>query len=158
MIPIRVPKSFRITAHRGASVCAPENTLPAFQLAKEMSVGEVDLDARLSTDNVVVICHDATLERYGHGPRSVEDLASTELLSVDMGSWFSPFKFANTTMMTLDQLLSVFADDFVFYIELKGRAEGLPRAVYSSVDSHTLVDRAIFTSFSLDQLSRMRAI
>jgi len=40
-IPIREPEAFRVIAHRGSSAYAPENTLPAFKLAREMGVGEV---------------------------------------------------------------------------------------------------------------------
>lgn len=158
MFPIRVPKGFRIIAHRGASAYAPENTLPAFQLAKTMSVTEVELDTQLSSDGVVVLCHDDTLERYGHGGAPVEDRLSTELGSLDMGSWFSPYQFANTPMLMLDQLLTAFSSDFIYHIELKGRAVGLTPAVYSVVEGQGLLARSIFTSFSLQQLARMRKV
>ena len=158
MIPIRVPEKFRIIAHRGVSAYAPENTLPAFRLAREMSIDEVELDTQLSTDNVVVLCHDSTLKRYGHGTRVIEELSSVELLSLDMGSWFLPDKFADTPMMKLDQLLADFRDDFVFHIELKGRAIGLPHAVFSLVNERNLIDSSIFTSFSFHQLGRMREL
>ena len=57
-IPIRVPEAFRVIAHRGSSAYAPENSLPAFRLAREMGVGEVELDVQLAIDGVVVLCHD----------------------------------------------------------------------------------------------------
>ncbi len=48
-------------AHRGASSAAPENTVEAFRLAREMGAEWVELDARLSADGVVVVHHDAHL-------------------------------------------------------------------------------------------------
>jgi glycerophosphoryl diester phosphodiesterase len=89
-IPIRVPEAFRVIAHRGSSAYAPENSLPAFRLAREMGVGEVELDVQLAIDSVVVLCHDLVLTRYGHGDVVVEEMASDELLALDMGSWFLP--------------------------------------------------------------------
>ena len=74
-IPIRVPATFRVIAHRGSSAYVPENTRPAFELAREMGIAEVETDAQLTTDGVVVWCHDTGLERYGHGERRVEALA-----------------------------------------------------------------------------------
>jgi glycerophosphoryl diester phosphodiesterase len=158
MNPISVPPDFRLIAHRGASAYAPENTRPAFELARHMGVYEVDLDTQLSADGVVVICHDQTLERYGHGDRPVESLTAAELLSLDMGAWFSPHFFTGTPMMSLDQLLVEFTDTFVYHIELKGRAEKLPDAVYKTVVEQNLEDNVIFTSFSYEHLERMKHI
>ena len=157
-IPIRVPEAFRVIAHRGSSAYAPENTLPAFELAREMGIGEVELDVQLATDGVVVLCHDLVLTRYGHGDVAVEEMASDELLALDMGSWFSPHLFAATPMLSLEQLLQVFGDDFVFHIELKGRAQDLAAATYAVVDRHRVHGHTIFTSFSYRQLARMRAL
>ena len=157
-IPIRVPATFRVIAHRGSSAYVPENTRPAFELAREMGIAEVETDAQLTTDDVVVLCHDIGLERYGHGERRVEELTSGELLALDMGSWYSPHRFSGTTMMTLDQLLADFSGDFTFHIELKGRAEGLAVAVHTAVARAGAIARSVFTSFSYEQLERMRAV
>jgi len=76
-IPIRVPKAFRVIAHRGSSAYAPENTLPAFRLARKMGFGEIELGVGLTTDGVVVLCHDLVLTRYGHGDVVVEEWRRT---------------------------------------------------------------------------------
>ncbi len=47
-----------VIAHRGASRDAPENTLPAFQLACELGADMIELDVRLAADNTVVVSHD----------------------------------------------------------------------------------------------------
>ena len=158
MLPIQVPPNFRIIAHRGASAYAPENTRPAFALAKKMGVREVELDTQLSTDGVVVLCHDVTLERYGQGDEAVETLPSEALLALDMGSWFSPHFFAGTPMLTLDRLLEEFDTSFVYHIELKGRSPSLPASVFKLVENRQLLKHSIFTSFSFDQLVRMRGV
>ena len=157
-MPIRAPAPFRIIAHSGSSAYAPENTKPAFELAKAMGVKEVELDAQLSTDGVVVLCHDDTLVRYGHGDRVVEQMSADALLSLDMGSWFSPHQFAGVPMMTLEELLAGFAGDFVFHIELKGKAEGLAPAVAEVVEKQNAWGVSIITSFAYEQLERMRAV
>lgn len=158
MLPIPVPSNFRIIAHRGAAAYAPENTLPAFAVAKEMGVTEVELDTQLSTDGVVVLCHDDTLERYGHGAKVVEEQSSEFLLELDMGMWFSPHYYQGTTLATLDQLFVEFENAFVYHIELKGNATGLAKSVYDVVDTSGLLEHSIFTSFSVDQIIRMREV
>jgi len=51
----------RVIAHRGASAAAPENTVEAFRLARELGADWVELDARRTVDGKVVVHHDAEL-------------------------------------------------------------------------------------------------
>lgn len=51
----------KVIAHRGASAVAPENTLEAFRLARDLGADWVELDARRSADRQLVVHHDATL-------------------------------------------------------------------------------------------------
>lgn len=158
MLPIPVPPTFRIIAHRGASAYAPENTLAAFQLAAHMGVTEVELDTQLSRDGQVVLCHDLTLERYGHGPRPVESLPAGELLALDMGSWFSPFLFHGEPMLTLDRLFQQFHDQVVYHVEIKGHAPGLVAAVADVIAHHQLAANCIITSFHFPALAEMQRV
>ncbi len=52
-----------ITAHRGASHDAPENTLAAFRLAWERGADAIEGDFYLTADEQVVCIHDSTTER-----------------------------------------------------------------------------------------------
>ena len=158
MLPIKVPDSFAIIAHRGASAYAPENTRAAIKIALDMGVREVEVDAQLSTDGQVVLCHDWKLERYGHGPKVVEQMSSSELLSLDMGSWFSPYFYCGERMLTLEELFNTYQDRLTYHIELKGLAAGLPAAVAELIKRHQLRDRCVITSFSLDFLMVFREL
>jgi glycerophosphoryl diester phosphodiesterase len=51
-----------VIAHRGASLYAPENTLPAFQLAILQGADAIELDVKLSADGQVVVIHDQTID------------------------------------------------------------------------------------------------
>ena len=152
--PIVVPNRFRVIAHRGASGYAPENTLAAFRLAREMGAREVELDVQLSADGVVVVCHDITLERYGYGEVVVEDMDSRKLLSLDMGTWFSP-RFAGERMATLRGLFEEFRDEFTWHVEIKGEGKGLEDAVAGLIGEFRLAERVVVTSFDPCSLNRM---
>ena len=158
MLPIPVPPPFRIIAHRGASAYAPENTHAAFALTQRMGVTEVELDTQLTTDGEIALCHDTTLERYGHGPRTVEQMTWAELAALDMGSWFSPFLFADTRMITLDDLFATYGTTFTYHVEIKGKAAALPAAVHASIERHKVRNHCIVTSFSYEALVAMRAV
>jgi glycerophosphoryl diester phosphodiesterase len=54
-----------ILGHRGASARAPENTLAAFDLARRMGADGVELDARRTADDVLVVHHDPHVGDFG---------------------------------------------------------------------------------------------
>lgn len=53
--------SLDLQGHRGARGLAPENTLPAFDLALESGMTTLELDCGVTRDGVVVISHDRVL-------------------------------------------------------------------------------------------------
>ncbi|MEX1019180.1 MAG: glycerophosphodiester phosphodiesterase [Litorilinea sp.] len=157
-LPITVPSDFCIIAHRGASAYAPENSILAFDLALRMARPHVELDAQLTTDGRVALCHDSTLARYGHGDQTIESLDWATLAGLDMGAWFSPYLYAHTPMITLDQLFAYFGDRLFYHVEIKGKAPGLPAAVHKLIRDAGLEDSCNITSFAYDALVAMRRV
>ena len=153
--PLRLRESLQIVAHRGASAYAPENTLAAIQLAVQMRAKAVEVDTQLSTDGVVVLCHDLTLERYGHGARCVEQESLADLRRLDMGSWFSPHLYHGQAMLTLRELFERFGATLSYDVELKGYSARLAAAVAELITEFDLVKCCKVTSFSWEQLEAM---
>ena len=56
-------RTTKIWAHRGSSGFAPENTLPAFEVAKELDIDGIELDVQMTKDGVLVVIHDETINR-----------------------------------------------------------------------------------------------
>ena len=54
-----------VLAHRGASRRAPENTVEAFEIARELGADGVELDVRRTLDGVLVVSHDPVVEGLG---------------------------------------------------------------------------------------------
>src|SRR6266516_4157369 len=75
----------RVIAHRGASAYAPENTLPAFELAARQGADMIELDVQRSADGVLVIFHDDTTERWNGRARPVSMCTLAELRALDIG-------------------------------------------------------------------------
>jgi glycerophosphoryl diester phosphodiesterase len=101
-----------VIAHRGASAYAPENTLPAFELAVRQGADALELDVRLTRDGAAVVLHDATLDRTTNlaGPVRARTLA--ELRAADAGHRFTPdrgrtrpFRGAGVRIPTLAEVL-----------------------------------------------------
>lgn len=156
------PAPLRVIAHRGAGGLAPENTLSALDRARELGVREVEVDARMSRDGVVVLFHDRMLGKKTplRGAVSAHDWA--ELKEAEIGSWFHrthprvPPDFPEARIASLDEALARHGDHFVWHIELKGSEEALPGAVLAAIDRAGVRDRAGVSSFIVPQLLEMR--
>ncbi len=76
-----------VFGHRGARHAAPENTLGAFELARDEGADGVELDVRLDRTGDVVVAHDATLSRVTEerDSRRVDQLSRSQLDLVDVG-------------------------------------------------------------------------
>src|SRR5689334_5561196 len=113
-----------ILAHRGASGYAPENTWPAFELAREMGAGGIETDIQLTSDGVLVLVHDTNLDRTSDGSGPVADLTWDELERLDAGSWLDS-RFAGQRIVRLDAFLDwcfpdpLAASDLVICLEVK---------------------------------------
>ena len=93
-----------LVAHRGASLDAPENTMPAFILAVEQGARSIECDIMLTKDLVPIIFHDHELDRTTNSSGKVALKKWHELAKLDAGSWFDA-KFENTTITQLATLL-----------------------------------------------------
>lgn len=105
-------------AHRGASALAPENTLAAFDLARDEGADGIELDVHLSRDGIPVVIHDETLERTTDGRGAVSCLRACELRRLDAGRWFSP-AFAGERIPLLSEVLDWAGADMPLNVELK---------------------------------------
>ena len=135
-----------VIAHRGASAEAPENTLPAFQLAAEQGADWFELDCQLSADDEVVVIHDATLERTTDGTGRVADHTLAELRALDAGSWFDP-RFAGTPIPTLAEALELTPGRHRIgaYVEIKSVADerALMEQVLARCQGHQRLEGAL---------------
>ncbi|MEP7049898.1 MAG: glycerophosphodiester phosphodiesterase [Pseudomonadota bacterium] len=77
-----------VLGHRGARHAAPENTFAAFELARTEGADGIELDVRLDGGGRVIVLHDPTLTRVTDNAetRHAEDISSTELSRLDVGS------------------------------------------------------------------------
>lgn len=92
--------------HQGYNPVAPNNTMPAFKLSKVMGFDFVETDVRFSSDNVPVLCHDATIDNYSDGTGTISQMTYEQLLQYDFGSWKSA-EYTGTKIGTLEDLLAL---------------------------------------------------
>lgn len=72
-------KNVLVTAHRGDWRNAPENSLQGYKLAIEMGVDCIEVDLNKTSDGVVVIMHDGTIDRTTNGKGKPSDYTYEQL-------------------------------------------------------------------------------
>jgi len=68
-----------VTAHRGDWRNAPENSLRAYQLAIEMGVDCIEIDLNKTSDGIIVVMHDNTIDRTTDGKGKPSDYTLAQL-------------------------------------------------------------------------------
>jgi len=147
-------------AHRGASHGAPQNTLAAFRLAREMGADGVELDVQTSRDGEVVVIHDFTVDATTDGQGRVADKTLAELRELDAGSWFDA-RSAGQRIPTLQEVIVEVGHQLLLNIELKVkgvRNAGLVAEVVRLIEDHNLVHRVVVSSFNPFPLRQVKKL
>lgn len=145
---------FSVIAHRGASSLAPENTLPAFNLAVQHGAQMVELDVHLSKDGHVVVIHDQTLQRTTTGHGQIHEYTLAQLKRLDAGAWFSPM-FINCHIPTLQEVYAALPRHMSVNIELKTDAaeyQNIEEKVLAIVKQFRAYGRTVISSFNWNSL------
>jgi glycerophosphoryl diester phosphodiesterase len=138
-----------IFAHRGANTNAPENTLAAFELARQEGADGIELDVKLTGDGQVVILHDQTVDRTTDGHGLLRSFSLPELKKLDAGSWFDR-AYAGEPIPTLADVFKKFGSSILYDIELTNYAaplDDLPRKVAQLIQQFRLSQNVLVTSF-----------
>lgn len=149
----------QITAHRGSSKTAPENTMAALEAAIEELADYAEIDVQMTADGVVVLGHDANLKRVAGVNRAISSLTWEELQGLDVGSWFSG-QYAGERIPTLQEAIEACKGRLSLNIEIKnvGKDSTLPEAVVAMILEHGMEEQCVVTSTSLNYLKKVKAI
>jgi len=148
-------KQTLVIAHRGFSRLAPENTVPAFELAKAARADLVEFDVQLSRDGELVVVHDHELDRTTDATRCwrrrhnrVDARTVAEIRSLDAGTWFHR-RFAGVKIPLFSEALAQIRGTSVPLIECKG---GSATAYLSFLRETNLINEVVVQSFDWDFL------
>ncbi len=148
-----------ITAHRGASVAAPENSMAAFRAAMEAGADYAELDVQRARDGTLVVVHDGDLLRMGGDPRRVAELTAAEIAAIDIGRKVAP-AFEGERPPTLAEVIALVRGRMKLNIELKYNVPdpGLAPAVVELLRGEDFLDQAVITSLDYAALKQVAAI
>lgn len=149
----------QVTAHRGSSENAPENTLSAFQQAILDHAGYAELDVQETADGVVMLMHDDNASRTTGINKNMWEVTSNELKQASAGSWFHK-DFKEEHVPTLDEVIQLAKGHIKLNIELKnnGHVVQLAEKTVDIIKSHDFVKECTVTSFDAGLLHKVKTL
>lgn len=111
-----------VIAHRGASYYAPESTMAAYVLARDLGAHYLEADLQRTKDGVIICLHDDNLKRTTNvkaafpdrADKPVSDFTLAELKQLDAGSWFNEqyperaqSSYVGLKIVTLEELIGI---------------------------------------------------
>jgi glycerophosphoryl diester phosphodiesterase len=150
-----------VYAHRGGAALRPENTMAAFDHGLAVGADGLEFDVHLSSDGIVVIHHDDTLERTTSGRGPIKARTAAELAALDAGFHFQdaagnrPFRGIGIGIPTLRDVLRRYPSARLI-IELKVDGRTLAERVVDEVRDAGAEERVSIGSFHAGALAAVR--
>ena len=151
-----------VIAHRGGAGLWPENTLYAFERARELGVDMIETDVHSTSDGVLVLMHDATVDRTTNGTGRINEMTLAELKKLDAGYRFStdgmktfPQRGRGLTVPTLEEVFAQLPE-MRFTIEPKQERPSLAKPLCRIIREKGMTNKVFIGSFRQTVLDEFR--
>jgi glycerophosphoryl diester phosphodiesterase len=166
------PADTLVIAHQGGAGVRPPNTLIAFEYAVEVGTDMLEMDVHSTSDGVLVVLHDDTVDRTTDGSGAVLDFTYEALQTITAGDMWTPpaepdmgfdmdtdaeFPFADAelTIPRLEDILAAFPD-MPMTIEIKQAEPSIVEPFCALMQQYEMQERVIVASFSEDVMVEFR--
>lgn len=148
-----------VTAHRGASSVAPENSMAAFRAAIAAGTDWIELDVQRLADGAIVVVHDGDFLRVGGDARKVGAVTAADLTGIGFGGRFGA-AFSDEHPPLLADVIALVRDRARLNVELKYNVPdpGLAPAVLDLLEREDFLPQSVITSLDYAALRQVEAI
>ncbi len=154
-----MPEHIYLTAHRGVTSVAPENTIPAYQEAVRLGYYSAECDIVLTKDNKWVLSHNDKMDIRLWQVGNISDTTLEELRKYKHKNGSNFWAYKDLKVPTLEEYLDVFVGSETRpQIEIKGDNIDRLKEVLKAVYDRGLEKQSIIISFNLDQLKTIRSL
>lgn len=156
---IEYVKTAEVTAHRGASVNYPENTMSAFMGAKELGADWIELDVQQTKDRKIIVIHDTNFKRTTGVDKNTWELVYDDVCKLDAGSFFSSDFLGEQIPLLSDVIVFAKENNIKLNIELKptGYETDFEKNVVDMIIELDFEDKCVITSQVYHVLENVKA-
>lgn len=155
---IEYTKTTEVTAHRGASVAYPENTMSAFEAAKELGADWIELDVQQIKDGSIIVIHDRNFKRTTGVDKNTWELTYSEVQKLDAGAKFRE-EFRGERIPLLSEVVEFAKENNIrLNIELKptGYEKDFEKSVIDIISQAEFEEYCVITSQVYSVLERVK--
>jgi glycerophosphoryl diester phosphodiesterase len=149
-------KACEVVAHRGFSGIAPENTCVSAKEAIRIGATGSECDLYETTDGVIVLFHDRTIDRTTNGTGPIREQSYETLRKLDAGSWKDP-KYAGEPVPTLEAYLKVMKNSGCTPV-LEIKMAGITEKVLNTVKQAEILGQVAVIAFDQNIVREFRQL
>jgi len=152
-----IKRKILITAHRGASGLAPENTIAAMRKAIEFHADFAELDVQETKDGHIILLHDADLRRTTNDSGLIWEKTLADLKGVDAGAWKAsdfigePIPLLTTVIDSVNRKMKLNIE-----IKINGHQQDIERRIVEIIEKKNFIDQCIVTSFNRSSVDKVK--
>ncbi len=152
---------FEVIAHGAGQGLQPKNTLAAAMMADQVEADIIEIDIHASSDGVLVMSHDETVDDMTNGTGLIREKTFAELAVLDAATGFRKSDGAPLvgTGIGIPALADVFTalPEARYIIEIKQLSPSIAKPLCSLVRERKLTERVLIGSFFTEPLQEFRA-
>ena len=142
-----------VIAHQGGEWLRPSNTLVAFDHAMELGVDVLEMDIHQTQDGVIILMHDATVDRTTDGSGAIKEMSFDEIRALDAGYYWTdddgatyPYRGQGIQVPTLEELFQRYPD-MRMNIEIKQETPSMVRPFCQLIHDYNMQDKLLVATF-----------
>ncbi len=145
------PAHVQIAAHRGGAALAPENSEAAFRNAARIGADWIEFDVHRTSDGVLVIMHDDTVNRVTNGKGYIKDMSWAQIRQLRMANGEMVMRFDDVISLAKETGMGILP-------ELKSTRfyPGVEVEALRLVQEADYQQKTIFLSFDWDVLANIK--
>lgn len=145
-----------LIGHRGSPILGQPNTVDGSMKAYEAGATAIENDVYITTDGVVVVMHDSTIDATTNGSGKVENMTYAQLQQyhVDANANADP-----QPIPTLEEYFEAFKGlDVQLIVEIKSYKTEICQAIVDLIKEYDIADQVNVISFTGTQLQEMKKL
>ncbi|MBK7448648.1 MAG: glycerophosphodiester phosphodiesterase [Anaerolineales bacterium] len=152
-----------VIAHQGGDGVWPGETLFAYQNAVDLGVDVLEMDIHITSDGILVLMHDETVDRTTNGSGEIESMTLNQLKKLDAAYDWSPdegktfpYRGQELTVTTLEEVFQAFPDKHMT-IEIKKTNTSMAKPFCDLIRKYNMQEKILAASFHDERLKEFRA-
>ena len=148
-----------LTAHRGLSAVAPENTAPAIEEAGKAGFYAAEFDITLTKDGVWILNHDSSVDKMSNGEGEVSDYTCEEIMQFTIDNGNGIENYPDLQFTTFEDALAICVEyGMRAMIEIKGGNAEDMQGFLNILKASPAYETALVIDFNSERMAKLRAL